>query len=79
MKPEDPCAFGFMPIRYQTRSVQHVIERWRVRVPADAVGEPSFPGSTFCGDSCFGIRFKLVLPQQKAKDSFRPGIIVMVD
>ena len=44
-----------------------VIERSRVRIPAGAVGEFSFPGSTFCADSYFGIRANPVLPQQHVK------------
>ena len=38
-----------------------VIERAWVRVPAGAAGEfSSFPGSTFCADSYFGIRVTAV-------------------
>ena len=32
------------------------IERSWVRIPAEAAGEFSSPGSTFCADSYFGIR-----------------------
>ena len=45
-----------------------VIERSRVRVPTGAAGEFSSPGSTFCADSYFGIRFIPVLPQWHVKD-----------
>ena len=45
-----------------------MIERSRVRVPAGAEGEVSSPGSTFCTDSYFGIRFTFVLLQQHVKD-----------
>ena len=45
-----------------------MIERSRVRSPAGAAGEFSFPGSTFCADSYFGIRSTPVLPQQHVKD-----------
>ena len=45
-----------------------MIERSRVRIPAGAAGEFSSPGSTFCADSYFGIRFTPVLPQQHIKD-----------
>ena len=31
-------------------------ERFRVRVPVEAVGEFSCPGSTFCADCYFGFR-----------------------
>ena len=40
-----------------------MIERSRVRIPAGAAGEFSFPGSNFCADSYFGIRSNPVLPQ----------------
>ena len=33
-----------------------MIERSRVRIPAGAAGEFSYPGLTFCADSYFGIR-----------------------
>ena len=45
-----------------------MIERSQVRIPARAVGEFSSPGSTFCADSYFGIRFTPVLPQEHVKD-----------
>ena len=45
-----------------------MIERLRVRIPAGAAGEFSSPGSTFCADAYFGIRFTTVLPQQHVKD-----------
>ena len=45
-----------------------MIERFRVRVPAGAVGEFSSPGSTFCADFYFGIRSTPVLPQKHVKD-----------
>ena len=45
-----------------------MIERSWVRIPAGAAGEFSSPGSTFCADSYFGIRFTPVLPQQHVKD-----------
>ena len=32
-----------------------MIERSRVRIPAGAVGEFSFPGSTFYADPYFGV------------------------
>ena len=34
-----------------------MIERSRVRIPAGTAGEFSSPGSTFCADSYFGIRY----------------------
>ena len=40
-----------------------MIERSRVRIPAEAAGEFSFTGSTFCADYYFGIRSTPVLPQ----------------
>ena len=40
-----------------------MIEGSRIRVPAGAAGEVSFPGSTFCADSYFGICSTAVLPQ----------------
>ena len=45
-----------------------MIERSRIRVPAGGAGEFSFPWSTFCADSYFGIRSTPVLPQQHVKD-----------
>ena len=45
-----------------------VIERSRVRVPSEASGEFSSPGSSFCADSYFGIRSTRVLPEQHEKD-----------
>ena len=33
-----------------------MIDRSQVRVPAEAAGEFSSPGSAFCADSYFGIR-----------------------
>ena len=40
-----------------------MIERSRVRVPAGAAVEFSFPGSSFGADFYFGIRSTPVLPQ----------------
>ena len=40
-----------------------MIERSQVRIPAGVVGEFSSPGSTFCADSYFGVRFTPVLLQ----------------
>ena len=40
-----------------------MVERSQVQIPAGAAGEFSSPGSTFCADSYFGIRFTSVLPQ----------------
>ena len=40
-----------------------MIEGSRVRIPAGTAGEFSSPGSTFCADSCFGVRSTPVLPQ----------------
>ena len=40
-----------------------MIERSRVRIPAEAMGEFSSPGSTFCADSDFGIHSTPVLLQ----------------
>ena len=34
-----------------------MIERSQVRIPAGAAGDFSSPGSTFCADSYFGIRY----------------------
>ena len=34
-----------------------MIERSRVRIYAEEAGEFSSPGSTFCADSYFGVRF----------------------
>ena len=45
-----------------------MIERSRVRIPEGAAGKFSSPGSTFCVDSYFGIRFTPVLPQYQVKD-----------
>ena len=45
-----------------------MIERSRVRIPAGVAGEFSSPGSTFCADTCFGIRSTPVLPQWHVKD-----------
>ena len=46
-----------------------MIERSRVRIPTGAAEEfVSFPESTFCADSYFGIRSTSVLPQQHVKD-----------
>ena len=45
-----------------------MIERSRVRVPAGTAGEFSSPGSTFCADSCFGVRSTPVLPQWHVKN-----------
>ena len=45
-----------------------MIERSLVRITAGAAGEFSFPGSTFCADSYFGIRSTPVLPQEHVKD-----------
>ena len=42
-------------------------KRSRVRVPAEAAGDFSFPGLTFCADFYFGIRFSPVLPQLHVK------------
>ena len=39
------------------------MERLQVRVLVGEAGELSSPGSTFCADSCFGIRSYPVLPQ----------------
>ena len=36
---------------------------WKVQIPAEAAGEFSSPGSTFCADSNVGIRSTPVLPQ----------------
>ena len=44
-----------------------MIERSRVRVPAGAAGEFSFPESTVCVDSYFGIRSTPVLPSVARK------------
>ena len=43
-------------------------EKLPVRVPAGAAGEFS-PGSTFCADSYFGIRYTPVLPQKHVKSA----------
>ena len=51
------------------RSAGLVIERSRVRIPAGAAGEFSSPGSTFCADFYFGIRFTPVLPAVARKKS----------
>ena len=45
------------------RAPDSVIQRSRVRIPAGAAREFSSPGSIFCADSYFGIRFTPVLPQ----------------
>ena len=45
-----------------------MIEKLQVRIPAGASGEFSFPGSTFCADSYFGIRSTPVLLQKHVKD-----------
>ena len=47
--PQDPMALHYLEL-----------EVW---IPAGVAGEFSSPGSTFCADSYFGIRFTPVLPQ----------------
>ena len=38
-------------------------ERSQVQIPAEAAGDFSSPGSTFCADSNFDIRSTPLLPQ----------------
>ena len=45
-----------------------MIEKSRVRIPAETAGEFSSPGSTFCADSCFGICSTPVLLHEHVKD-----------
>ena len=47
-----------------------MIERSRVRFLAEAAGEFSSPGSTFCADFYFVIPSTPALPQQHVKDPF---------
>ena len=44
-----------------------MIERSRVRIPAGAAGECSFPGPTYRADSYIGIRSITVLPRSTQK------------
>ena len=56
-----------------------MIERSPVRVPAGEAGEFPSPGSTFCGDSYFGIRSTRVFIVQELCESRggRPGLSVL--
>ena len=63
---EMSCLFSnayTIPPRKLHFTLRLVIERSWVQIPAEAAGELSCPGSTFCADSYFGIRSIAVLPQ----------------